>query len=118
MGRPYWKRGEGLWELPVQVTRVLRLPFIGTTLTTAGPRMARYLTQGVLGETLINLELHGIDVLDTSDGLESLAQHQLDVKIPVRRKLDTFAAVFEKIRDSGYRFATLKEGARMCGAAG
>jgi hypothetical protein len=33
IGKPYWKRGEGLLEIPVQVTRGLRLPFIGTSVT-------------------------------------------------------------------------------------
>ena len=36
VGRPYWRRGEGLVELPVQVTRGLRLPFIGTYVTLPG----------------------------------------------------------------------------------
>jgi peptidoglycan/xylan/chitin deacetylase (PgdA/CDA1 family) len=116
MGHPYWNRGGGLWELPVQVTRVLRLPFIGTSLTMAGPRMARELARGVLGEPLVNLELHGIDVLEAKDGLAPLARHQLDAKIPVRRKLETFAAVLETLRDSGYRFVTLADAARMCDA--
>jgi hypothetical protein len=118
MGHPYWKRGGGLWELPVQVTRVLRLPFIGTSLTTAGPRIARALTRGVLGEPLVNLELHGIDVLEAKDGLDALAKHQLDVKIPLRRKLETFRVVLETLRDAGYRFATLADCARMFDARG
>src|SRR5688572_26807957 len=33
VGQPYWARGSGVLELPIQVTPVLRLPFIGTSLT-------------------------------------------------------------------------------------
>src|SRR5262249_22584349 len=69
VGRPYWKRGGGrVLELPIQVTRGPRLPFIGTTVTLAGPAKARWLTRLVVGEPLVNLELHGIDVLDAGDG--------------------------------------------------
>src|SRR5262249_49943456 len=41
IGHPYWTTGSGLLELPIQVTRGLRLPFIGTSLTVAGHRAAR-----------------------------------------------------------------------------
>jgi peptidoglycan-N-acetylglucosamine deacetylase len=109
IGHPYWTRGGGLWELPVQVTRVLRLPFIGTSLTIAGPRAARELARGVIGEPLVNLELHGIDVLDAGDGLAGLAKHQQDLNISHRRKLETLTAVVETLRDAGYRFVTLAE---------
>jgi peptidoglycan-N-acetylglucosamine deacetylase len=112
IGHPYWTRGSGIWELPVQVTRVLRLPFIGTSLTLAGPRAARELTRGVVGEPLVNLELHGIDVLDAGDGLASLAKHQPDVNVPHKRKLDTLTAVVGTLRDAGYRFVTLAQAAR------
>jgi peptidoglycan/xylan/chitin deacetylase (PgdA/CDA1 family) len=112
IGHPYWTRGGGLWELPVQVTRVLRLPFIGTSLTVAGPRAARELARGVVGEPLVNLELHGVDVLDTGDGLASLAKHQRDLAIAHKRKLEALAAVVGALRDAGYRFVTLAEATR------
>jgi hypothetical protein len=112
IGHPYWKRGGGLFELPVQVTRVMRLPFIGTALTMAGPRAARELARGVVGEPLVNLELHGIDVLDEGDGLKELSPHQPDVKVPHKRKLEALSAVLATLRDAGYRFVTLAEAAR------
>jgi peptidoglycan/xylan/chitin deacetylase (PgdA/CDA1 family) len=111
VGRPYWKRGQGMLELPIQVTRGPRLPFIGTTLTVAGPDGARRLAQLVLGEPLVNLELHGLDALDTSDGLEELRAHQHDVRIAVRRKLDALSAVIELLRGDGYAFVRLEEAA-------
>jgi hypothetical protein len=90
----------------------LRLPFIGTSLTMAGPRAARELTRGVVGEPLVNLELHGIDVLDSGDGLTSLAKHQPDVNMPYKRKLEALAAVLQTLQDAGYRFVTLADAAR------
>ena len=101
----------------MQVTRVLRLPFIGTALTLAGPRAARELTRGVVGEPLVNLELHGIDVLDEGDGLKHLSPHQPDIKIREKRKLEALTAVVTTLRDAGYRFVTLADAARSLATA-
>lgn len=111
IGKPYWRRGHGLLELPVQVTRGLRLPYIGTTLTLAGADRARWLTRQVIGEPLVNLELHGIDVLDTEDGLEELRPHQPDVRVPAPLKLDALGAALETLRSAGYAFVRLREAA-------
>ena len=116
IGSPYWKKGSGALELPIQVTRGLRLPFIGTTLTMAGPKGARGLTRMVVGEPLVNLELHGVDVLDERDGLENLAPHQRDLKVPVARKLESLAAVVETLREAGYTFVRLDQAARAFAA--
>ncbi len=107
VGRPYYKRGTGMLELPIQVTPKLRLQFIGTTITMAGPTGARKLAEMCVGEPLVNLELHGIDVLDERDGLEELAPHQLDVRIARERKLASLRAVISTLRDAGYSFTTL-----------
>ncbi len=116
VGSPYWTRGSGLLELPIQVTRGARLPYIGTTLTLAGPTRAGLLTRMCLGEPLVNLELHGIDVLDTDDGLEALRPHQPDVRVPVARKLETLHVVVEVLRGAGYSFVTLAEAAKAFAA--
>ena len=110
-GRPYWRRGEGMLELPIQVTRRLRLPFIGTTLTLAGPTRARWLTRGVVGEPFVNLELHGIDFLAEEDGLQALGRYQSDLRVPWARKLDTLSAVVGELRASGYSFVRLDQAA-------
>jgi hypothetical protein len=112
VGTPYWTRGSGQLELPVQVTRGARLPFIGTTITLAGPTRARLLARMCVGDPLVNLELHGIDVLDEDDGLGALRPHQPDVRVPRARKLDALAAVVEVLRDAGYAFVTLREAAK------
>ena len=111
MGRPYWRRGKGLLELPIQVTRKARLPFIGTALTLAGPWGARMITRDVVGEPFINLELHGLDFLGGDDGLDDLVPHQLDLRIPVERKLEALSIVVEALRHAGYRFVRLAEAA-------
>jgi peptidoglycan/xylan/chitin deacetylase (PgdA/CDA1 family) len=111
VGRPYWTRGEGLLEIPVQVTRGLRLPFIGTSVTLAGPTRARLLAKMCVGEPLVNLELHGIDVLDAQDGLEALRPHQPDVRVAHARKVDALLAVIDELRAAGYTFVTMREAA-------
>lgn len=112
MGRPYWRRGEGLVELPIQVTRKARLPFIGTTLVAAGPSGARWITRDVVGEPFINLELHGIDFLDADDGLDDLVPHRLDLRVSVERKLEALSVVVEALKHAGYRFVRMGEAAR------
>ena len=99
-------------ELPVQVTRGARLPFFGTSVTLGGPRFATVLSRMCVGEPLVNLELHGIDVLDASDGLEALRPHQTDVRVPASRKLASLRAALGALRASGYEFVTLRDGAR------
>lgn len=111
MGGSYHQRGAGMVELPVQVTRWFRLPFIGTTLTLAGPRLARLLTRSVVGEPVIALELHGIDVLDADDGLEELAPYQPDVRRSVAEKLEVFDEVVGELRSAGYAFVRSDEAA-------
>jgi hypothetical protein len=79
----------------------------------AGPRQARLLAKLVVGQPLINLELHGIDVLDDADGLAELKGHQPDITVPQARKLEALSAVVDVIRDAGYAFVRLDEAARV-----
>jgi peptidoglycan-N-acetylglucosamine deacetylase len=118
-GRPYWRRhrpgqacgGGDILELPIQVTRGPRLPLIGTSITMSGAAIARRLTKMCVGEPFVNLELHGIDVLDAHDGLGALKAFQRDVNISCDKKLDALHAAFDVLRDEGYAFVTLAEAA-------
>lgn len=112
LGRPYYRRGGGLLELPIQVTPRLRLPIIGTALTLAGPALAAWLTRQVAGLDFVNLELHGIDLLEAQDGLESLARHQPDLKLPLSRKCAVLEAVIDVLRARGFKFVRLGQAAR------
>lgn len=111
-GRPYWRRGEGILEIPIQVTRGPRLPFIGTSLTMLGPTRSRWLARMCIGEPLVNLELHGIDVLGAEDGLGPLERHQPDVSVPVSRKLESLHAAVSELAAAGYSFVTMRDAAR------
>lgn len=109
VGRPFWFRGTGIWEIPIQVTRRTRLPFIGTALTMAGTMGARLLAGGVVGEPFVNLELHGIDALDRDDGLHELARSQRDLRIPWSKKLDAIDAAVSYLVRKGYRSVRMDE---------
>lgn len=114
--RPYWRKaphGSALLEIPIGVTRLARLPYIGTSVMAAGPDRVGLLTAQIAGRPLVNLELHGIDVLDVGDGLDALRPHQLDVRIPVARKLETLRRVVGDLTARGYTFVTLRDAARM-----
>ncbi len=115
VGTPYWKRGDGIVELPIQVTRGLRLPLIGTSVVVGGTIGARLLASMCIGEPLINLELHGIDLLDVADGLSVLNDYQPDVHIAKSKKIAALEAAITTIRRAGYSFVTLAEAARAFG---
>lgn len=117
VGQPYWFRGTGIWEIPIQVTRKARLPFIGTALTMAGAMGARLLARGVLGEPFVNLELHGIDALDQTDGLTDLATKQRDLRIPWSRKLEAIDAAVTVLRSKGYACVRMDELAARAASA-
>lgn len=103
-----------VFELPIGVTRGARLPFIGGPLALAGPAGARALATMMVGRPLVNLELHGVDVLGAEeDGLQKLGALQRDLRVPVERKLATLRAVVETLRAHEYRFVTLFEAARL-----
>ncbi len=109
MGEHFHQKGDGLVELPVQVTPGLRLPFIGTMLTMGGLRAAQWLTAMVAREPFINLELHGIDFLDARDGLEGLVDFQPDVRKALSHKQEIFSTVVQMLRQRGYVFVRLRE---------
>jgi peptidoglycan/xylan/chitin deacetylase (PgdA/CDA1 family) len=117
VGRPYWRRGAGLLELPVQVTRGARLPFFGTPVTLGGSGVARRLARACAGEPLVNLELHGIDVLDADDGLQALRPYQPDVRVPREGKLRAIRAAIDELRNAGHEFVTLESAAKKLVAA-
>ena len=115
IGHPYWRRGGGLLELPIGVTRdgTGRMPYIGTSVVLSGAAGARVLTEAAVGRPLVNLELHGIDLADSAeDGLSWLVPHQPDLRRPVRSKEAALESAIVTLRRHGYRFVTLEQAAR------
>lgn len=120
MGRTYWRRATGdgdeigLVELPVAVLPLLRFPFIGTSLTMAGPTASGLLGRAMASRRFVGLELHGIDLLDDRDpGLTDLLGHQPDIKVPYRRKAACIRAAVEALRRAGSEMMTSQAAAEQ-----
>ncbi len=113
VGRPYWRRGDGLLEQPIGVTRGARLPFIGTSVALAGERGADLLARQMWGRELVTLELHGIDLSDAADDdLSFLAPHQPDLRVTMTKKRAALRAAISRLRRMGYAFVTHMEAAQ------
>ncbi|WP_437746620.1 polysaccharide deacetylase family protein [Sorangium sp. So ce302] len=115
-GRPWYRRGGRRFvELPIQVTPGLRLPVIGTSVALAGAAGVRLLARACAGEALVNLELHGMDFLDRSDGLEALAPYQPELRVALGRRLEALGAFVEELARRGASFVRLDEASRERG---
>lgn len=112
VGAPYWRRGGGVLELPIGVSRGPRLPYIGTYVVLSGTIGARLLTRSIAGRPLVNLELHGMDLAGADeDGLSFLRPHQIDLRRSAAEKEAALRAAIAELRRAGYRFVTLREAA-------
>ena len=104
---PYAAGDLPLWELPVTTEPWTRLPLIGTTVTTLPDRLFDLAYLGFRQRPFLNLELHGIDLMDASDGAgELLPRHQPDLRIPARKKLERLRRLFARIA-ADYEIVTL-----------
>ncbi len=120
-GRPYWRRGQGILELPIGVTRwpAPGLPYLGTTVVLYGRRMSETLTRLMLGRPLVNLELHGIELADAEqDGLDFLLPHRPDLRRPLAARRQALSAAIDILRQAGYTFVTLQQAARALSGTG
>ena len=118
-GKPYYRPGSGLLELPIGVTGNAsgRLPFIGTSVVCLGAGLAGLLTRLAMARGFVSLELHGIDLCDADeDGLHWLRPHQPDLRRSLEQKRRALMTAIRTMQRAGYRFVTLAEAARIHGA--
>ena len=84
--RPHFMADCGLWEVPVSVSPVLRLPMVGTFVIGGRALLLRE------AETrpYLHLELHGIDLADPeTDGYDPrLRKRQPELRVPLKLRLD------------------------------
>ncbi|HXX29843.1 MAG TPA: polysaccharide deacetylase family protein [Myxococcaceae bacterium] len=91
---PYRRGDAALLELPMAVTPVMRLPFIGTLLTAAPWALVRRAYGALAREEFLSVELHAVDLLDAADGVPAaLVRAQRDLSIPKERKEQRLAEV-------------------------
>ena len=84
-----------LWEIPVGVTPGVRMPVIGTNVGMLSPFGARTLYKCFkIGQTTLQFEMHGIDLLDKDDEavIPALAAKQPDVRRPWPKKRAAYQA--------------------------
>lgn len=93
----------GLWEVPISVSRVLRLPLIGTFLLgDTAPMMTKMQVALLRKEAAqtrhLHLELHAIDLADPeADGLDpALIAKQRELSTPLERRLERLVKLFEQ----------------------
>lgn len=117
--RPYrpdpsrpWKRGAGpLLELPI--SSVLGVPLIGSVLVAAGSRLVPYLAAVAARAGFVNLELHGVDLMDLdTDGLDPALGIQRDLKIPWQKKAEAIATFIGSLLQT-HRPVPLREAAAL-----
>ena len=110
--RPWKRGGSPVVELPVSVTRGLRLPAIGTVpLAGPGP-LRRHLVRAMRKRPFFNLELHGIELCDArTDGLpDTLIRRQPDLRVALDEKIARLEAALDGLGPAT-RFITLREAA-------
>ncbi|WP_434388241.1 polysaccharide deacetylase family protein [Melittangium boletus] len=109
--QPY-VRGDGpVVELPMTLVPGLRLPFIGTFVTTLPWAAVHAAYRACRGTPFFNLELHAVDVLDADDGIPAaLVRQQRDLRVPVATKLERLRALFTWLRRD-FDVVTLRDAA-------
>jgi peptidoglycan-N-acetylglucosamine deacetylase len=93
----------GLWEVPISVSRTLRLPLTGTFLLGDSPPLltklqARGLRREAAETRHLHLELHAIDLADVeADELdpELASKFQRELATPLERRLERLVALIE-----------------------
>ncbi len=92
---PYRRGQAPLVELPMAVSPIARVPFIGTLATSLPWLFVEATFRRLRHDALLNFELHAIDVLDASDGMPAeLSAQQRDLRVPVAQKLKRLATLF------------------------
>lgn len=118
-GAAYRRGDRPIVELPMAVTRRLRLPVIGTSLITFPEWLRHHMVAHVLGEPFVNLELHGIDLADAeADRLPpALVARQPDLRRTITQKLGALDTTLRQARAVGARFLPLAEAAQAQAAS-
>ena len=98
----YWApAGEGLVELPIGVAPISGLPLLGTLISLLPEPVTRglVLAPALARLPLVNLELHGLDLVDGNDpGVEpALIAAQPDLRVPLTRRLARLAAALRRV---------------------
>lgn len=86
-----------LWEVPISVSPVLRLPLIGTSVLSGPAPLADRLRSQAARMAHLHLELHGLDLADAGDeGIkDQLRDLQPELQTPLNVKRDRFRELLQ-----------------------
>lgn len=93
--RAHYRPELGLWEIPIGVSRTLRLPMVGTVLF-GGPRgVAAALRDEAMSTPILHLQLHGLDLGDeANDGFDpALVELAPEFRMPFEQRLRELEAL-------------------------
>jgi len=97
---PYRRGASRVIELPIAVEPLTRIPLLGTALVAAPSWATRPLVSRFKGQPFLNLELHGIDLLDARDvAYPALSKAQPDLAPPRPEKRRRLRDAIARIRD-------------------
>lgn len=104
----YLVEDHNLLEIPITVTPILRLPFMGTFNVIAGKKILKLNYQQIkLFRTPINYEIHPIEFLEfKKDKLPSIFKNHPGVKIPTDKKLEIYDTLLLMMKKD-YKIYTL-----------
>lgn len=116
LAAPYRRGDAPFIELPMAVSPIARMPFIGTFATSMPWPLVEATFRRIRHAQHFNFELHAIDVLDESDGIPAaLARQQRDVGVPVREKLSRLRRLFTWLGDDRERVTIAEAATRLSG---
>jgi hypothetical protein len=108
---PYARGRGAVVELPVAVSPVLRVPFIGTLAVAAPWPLVRQAYGALRGAVHLNFELHAVDLLGGEDGLPGpLLRQQRDLGVPWVEKRRRLREVFRWMQRD-FQVVTLRDAA-------
>lgn len=114
--QPYARGVGAVVELPVAVSPVLRVPFIGTLVVAAPWGMVKRVYASLREVQHLNFELHAVDLLGVEDGFPAeLRRQQRDLSAPREEKRQRLLEVFSWLRRD-FDVVTLGEAAEVLGA--
>jgi hypothetical protein len=118
----FWRRGSAsLVELPLTITPVGGVPFIGTFITAAPLRIVLRTLRGLSARPFLNIGIHGLDLLDVTDGVpRALLGRQPGLGVPAAEKMRRLVATLTRLKEthSLITLAGAAEAYRRSGPAG
>ena len=110
---PYARGDHRLFELPMAIDPIFRMPFFGTLVVSFPWWVVRMVYSSVRRLPFLNLELHGVDLMEAADGMSAeLIAAQGDLRVPLGAKLERLRRVLGWIRRD-YEIVTLEKAANI-----